>query len=439
MTTPIRDFIRGYIESGAARLHMPGHKGESLVGYEAHDITEIPGADSLFEASGIIRESEENASSLFGCPTFYSAEGSSLAIRGMLYLLQISKSGRMKIAAGRNAHKVFISAAALLDFDIDWLHVNDDSYITCTLTPDTVEDYLYRTDVLPRAVYVTSPDYFGNILDIGGIADVCHRYGVMLLVDSAHGAYLRFLDKSAHPIDLGADMCAASAHKTMPVLTGGAYLHLSPSHTDLAERAKDAMMMFASTSPSYLILESLDAANAYLEGYSARLEKFLPTAARFKKKLSRMGFELVGDEPLKVTIMPKTMGYTGMDIAGILEDHGIFCEMCDPDHVVMMLTPETKDEWICRTLDVLSKLPKRTAICDAPPRLSIPDVRMSVREALMSPSVTVDVTDAAGRILSAVSVGCPPAVPIVVSGEIIDSNAVEVFRYYGIEKCTVVK
>ncbi|MBO5122976.1 MAG: amino acid decarboxylase, partial [Oscillospiraceae bacterium] len=110
MTTPICDFARRYAERHALRLHMPGHKGCGFLGVEQWDITEIDGADSLYEAAGIIRESEDNASALFGAPTFYSTEGSSQCIRAMLYLvaLHAKKQGkRPRILAGRNAHKTF--------------------------------------------------------------------------------------------------------------------------------------------------------------------------------------------------------------------------------------------------------------------------------------------------------------------------------------------
>lgn len=436
MTTPIHDFIEEYIESGAARLHMPGHKG---TGEYSRDITEIAGADSLFEADGIILESEANASNLFGCPTFYSTEGSSLAIRAMLYLMQISESGRMKIAAGRNAHKVFLSAAALLDLDVDWLCPDSSSYLSCDITPEFVEDYLSKTNYLPRAVYVTSPDYLGNTLDIGGIAEVCHRHGVMLLVDNAHGAYLRFLDKTEYPMDLGADMCADSAHKTLPSLTGGAYLHIAKKHSEFLSNAKDAMMMFATTSPSYPILESLDCCNAYLEDYAAKLREFIPAADSFKKSLSDMGFDLLWCEPLKVTVLPKSYGYTGTELASILEKHGIFTEFSDPDHLVMMLTPETKDEWLSRTLNVLASVPKKASVEMPAPAFAMPKKILSIREAAMSPRTSLGIDDSEGRILASVSVGCPPAVPIAVSGEEISRDIIEAFRYYGIVRCTVVK
>ena len=149
---------------------MPGHKGADYLGIEALDITEVTGADSLYEASGIIAESETNASALFGCPTFYSTEGSSHCIRAMLYLCLLTarqKGLRPTVLAGRNAHKTFISAAALLDFDIRWIYPDEsESYLACTVTPEKVAEALFSMDNTPAAVYITSPDYLGNVADI---------------------------------------------------------------------------------------------------------------------------------------------------------------------------------------------------------------------------------------------------------------------------------
>ena len=209
MNTPICDFVKNYISQNSKRLHMPGHKGCGLLGFEAFDITEIAGADSLYEAEGIIKESEQNASTLFGCDTFYSTEGSSHCIRAMLYLaLTFSGGKNKKIAAGRNAHKSFLTAAALLDLSVDWLCGRGDNYLSLNLNATDIESYLSSCKERPIALYLTSPDYLGNRLNIKEIAAVCHRYGVLLLVDNAHGAYLKFLSNSEHPIDLGADMCS---------------------------------------------------------------------------------------------------------------------------------------------------------------------------------------------------------------------------------------
>ncbi|MDO4740900.1 MAG: PLP-dependent transferase, partial [Eubacteriales bacterium] len=315
MNTPVCDFVRAYAEKKALRLHMPGHKGLGPLGIEALDITEIEGADSLFEADGILRESEENASALFGCPTFYSTEGSSLCIRAMLYLSRLhalSSGRRPLVLAGRNAHKTFLSALALLDIDVEWLYpAQESSYLACPLDAQALEQAFAGASAPPGAVYITSPDYLGHVADIAALAEVCHRHGALLLVDNAHGAYLRFLPESMHPMELGADLCCDSAHKTLPVLTGGAYLHIARHLPALAASAKDALALFGSTSPSYLLLQSLDAANPYLEGYPARLRDFCGHAARFKDALRAHGYQLIEEEPLKATILARAFGYSG--------------------------------------------------------------------------------------------------------------------------------
>ena len=444
MDTPICDFVRGYAGDNALRLHMPGHKGSGFLGVEAFDITEIDGADSLYEAGGIIRQSEANASAVFGCETFYSTEGSSQCIRAMLYLaaLDARRQGRRpRIAAARNVHKTFLSAAALLDLDVMWLYPGTrDSYLSCRLDAGEIDAYLSAAAEKPTAVYITSPDYLGNLADVGAISAVCHRYGVLLIVDNAHGAYLRFLQPSVHPIDLGADLCCDSAHKTLPVLTGGAYLHISNAAPAMfARQAKNALALFGSTSPSYLILQSLDGANPYLSGqYPGLLAGFLPRVQCLKDRLTGHGYCLRGEEPLKLTISTKPYGYEGRQIAGILREKGIVCEFADPDFVVMMLTPETAQTGLSQLEAALISIPKKAAVMALPPRFHICESVMSIRDASLSPAETVPVEESAGRILAAASVGCPPAVPIAVCGERIDEAAVRCFSYYGIEACAVV-
>ena len=437
MNTPICDYVNQYADSDALRLHMPGHKGQGSMA--RLDITEIPGADSLYEAGGIIRESEENASRLFGCPTFYSTEGSSQCIRAMVHMAMLHgklQGKKPRIAAGRNAHKTFLSAVALLDAEVVWLYGDgQESYLSCDLTADMLESVFAREPL--TAVYITSPDYLGNVADVALLAQVCHRHGALLLVDNAHGAYLRFLEHSRHPMDLGADLCCDSAHKTLPVLTGGAYLHTT---AQLAEGAKDALALFGSTSPSYLILQSLDACNRYLaEGYREKLRDFVPAVEGLKARLVENGFCLYGAEPLKITLQTKAYGYRGTELAGELEKAGIVCEFADPDFVVLMLTPEVGAAGLTRLESALLAIPKRESIGENPPTFHDCRQVISVREAMLAPKSRIPVEEAVGRILADSSVGCPPAVPIAVCGQLLDEAACKAFRYYGITHCAVVK
>lgn len=422
---------------------MPGHKGKSLIGIEHLDITEIEGADSLYEASGIIAESEREASALFGSETYYSTEGSSLCIRAMIHLACVYARARGEnplLLAGRNAHKAFHSAAALLDVDVEWLVPNDmHNYLSCEISAEYLSKYLEKCDKKPTALYVTSPDYLGNVADIKELADVCHKYGMLLIVDNAHGAYLRFLSPSQHPMDLGADICCDSAHKTLPVLTGGAYLHLGNGVKDeLGSLVKDSMLLFGSTSPSYLILQSLDKANEYLEGYKDRLAYFVNKVDALKNLLKKNGYVLYGNEPLKITIFAKSCGYRGYELAKELGEKGMVCEFADPDFVTLMLTPENEDD-VDAIERILLSIEKRNAILEAVPTFSRAVRAMSLREACLLPFETVSVEQSKGRIASLSTVGCPPAVPIVISGEIVDEKAIECFKYYEIDKINVVK
>lgn len=421
---------------------MPGHKGAGLLGVEKYDITEIDGADSLYEASGIIAESEENASEIFGCKTFYSTEGSSQCIRAMVYLACVNRKNKRRkplILAGRNAHKTFLTAAALLGCEVEWLcPQKGESYLACTVDPDSLAEKLAETK--PDAVYITSPDYLGNVADIEGIARVCRRFGVPLMVDNAHGAYLKFLPESAHPIDLGADICCDSAHKTLPVLTGGAYLHISPDAPEnFASQAKNALALFGSTSPSYLILQSLDYANPILENCRETIKALAENVAEAKSIFAQNGFTLCGNEPLKIAVCPKPIGYTGFEFADYCESKGFVCEFADADYVVFMFSANSDLLSPQKLAKSVAGIPQKTPVASSAPDFHLPEQAVSIREAALSPCETIPVEASEGRVLAVPTVGCPPAVPIAACGERIDRQTIERFLYYGTTECTVVK
>lgn len=444
MTTPICDFAREYAACDGVRLHMPGHKGSDVLGLETYDLTEITGADSLFDAGGIIRESEQNASSIFGAHTFYSTEGSSLSIRAMVYLtVQYAKGiGRSPlILAARNAHKAFLSAVALCDADVHWLTTDAPSYLSCAPTAADLENVLRHMDTPPVALYLTSPDYLGFCANIRALSEVCHRYGVLLLVDNAHGAYLKFSTPSQHPIDLGADVCCDSAHKTLPAITGAAYLHVSSRAPALfSEQAKSALSLFGSTSPSYLILQSLDALNRILaDDYRQHLADTVSRVKRCREHLRALGYTLLGDEPMKLTVDAKAYGYEGSELAARLSEQNIEVEFADRDFLVMMLSTETEARDLDRLCHAMGTIERRVPISARAPRFSLPSRVLSPREAIFAPNEVLPLEAAEGRVLAMTSISCPPAVPIAVCGEILTRDVLAAMAYYGIETCVVVK
>ena len=470
MNTPIVDFVRCYAQSGTSRLHMPGHKGQSLLGFEPLDITEIQGADELYAPEGIIAQSEANATRLFGTQhTYYSTEGSSQCIRAMLCLaLQAAPKtdGRPVLLAARNAHKALLYAAALLDFDIRWLWPQPQdagALCSCPVTARSLTQALQtmaEEGTTPFGVYLTSPDYLGGMQDIVALAAVCKAQGVPLLVDNAHGAYLHFLPENRHPIAQGAAMCCDSGHKTLPVVTGGAYLHLGPTAPIRDEAAvRGALALFGSTSPSYLILQSLDRCNQVLaEGYALRLLQCSGYLARLRRILNEGAVEkhcpvplaLTGpqQEPLKLTLDAAALGSTGTELADRLRAAHIACEYADPRYVVLMFTPENPPQDFERLQMALE-----TLLAKVSEELPQPENRAgefaalqqqavqkcTIRQAVLGAQERIPVEKALGRVCAMPTVSCPPAIPIAVSGEEITPAAMALMQCYGVREVSVLK
>lgn len=437
MDTPIYDFLKNYSSSGTLRCHMPGHKGmDGKLPYDL-DITEIKGADSLFEADGIILRAEKNTSALYGtAASFFSAGGSTLCIQAMLAAMKLQ--GRTVVAV-RNVHRAFLNAAVLLDLDVRWILPDcENGILSGKISLEETEKML--NSVPEPCLYVTSPDYTGRMADIPALSELCRRYGAPLLVDNAHGAHLRFFPESLHPMSLGADICCDSAHKMLPALTGAAFLHTS--RREYGAILRQCMSLFASTSPSYLIMCSLDLCNKYIEEkISEDIRSGLEHLERLRSRFS--GRLLFADgEPFHITIQAAESGYDGNELAELLRKNGAECEYSDCGTVILLMSPVNTGEDFRRLGDALEKsLNKAEKRQRTPVRthLVLPERAMSVRDAVFAPSEEIPVEEAEGRICGAVKVPCPPAVPIAASGEIIDRACINIFKTYGISSVIVVK
>ena len=316
---------------------------------------------------------------------------------------------------------------------------------------------LAQQDRKPFGVYVTSPDYLGGVQDIAALAAVCRAQDVPLLVDNAHGAYLRFLPENRHPIALGAAMCCDSGHKTLPVVTGGAYLHLGKNAPIQDEAAvRNALALFGSTSPSYLILQSLDKCNQVLsEGYPLRLLQCCGYLTRLRRELNEAaearhcpGPLALDGEPLKVTLDAAVLGMTGTELADALRRAAIECEYADPRYLVLMFTPENPPRDGKRLVSAM-----RGIIAALPDELPQPEAlqgefaaleqqlhtRCSIRQAVFAPQERLPVAQAEGRVCAMPTVSCPPAIPIAVSGEVITPAAVRLMQRYHVTEVSVLR
>jgi len=444
--TPILDYLGAYDGREPVRLHMPGHKGRTYLCAEQWDITEIDGADNLYYPEGIIAESEGVATALFGSRrTVYSTGGSSQSIFAALWLLRryaADKGLAPLVLAARNVHQAFVSGVAQTGLDVDWFYPQDATDIACPISPVALESHLRSMPIRPIAVYVTSPDYLGNMQPIAEIAEVCHRFGVLLAVDNAHGAYLKFLDKSRHPLDLGADIVADSAHKTLCALTGAAYLHFGkdcPDYFPLC--AKEAMLTAGSTSPSYLIMASLDSTNAALssQDYPARLNGMAARVADAKARLTRAGWQCLGDEPLKLTLLVPGKRDKGRDsVESALRAHNVTPEYVDDNYVILMASADTPPAHLEKAVACLTELQPTAAkpLPTLPPR---PQKALTIRDAYLAARETLPIGQCVGKTLAYLPVKCPPAVPAVIAGERLTAEVIAYLEGRGYGELTVVK
>ena len=164
----------------------------------------------------------------------------------------------------------------------------------------------------------------------------------------------------------------------------------------------------------------------------------MPRVAALKQRLQALGFETEGDEPLKITLRPKAYGYTGDQLHDLLRIRNMECEFSDPDYLVMMVTPGLGADGLERIAEALEEIPRKAPIAEAPPEIPAPRQVMPLAQAMTAPADILPAEESLGRILAAPGVSCPPAVPILISGERIDEAALRCFRYYGITEISCV-
>lgn len=432
----VNEFAENYAASGISRLHMPGHKGARIHGLEPLDLTEIKGADSLYEPNGVIARSEQKTARLFGArATCYSAEGSSLSIKAALAVVRQYLDRSITVAAPRNCHRAFINGCALLGVNVEWIYPETPSTLLCecAVTADSAARAIERSSA--DAVYITSPDYLGGMADIAAIAEVCRERGAFLICDNAHGAYLKFLGRSLHPLDLGADIVCDSAHKTLPVYTGGGYLHISKNApAEFCDLAKPAMALFGSTSPSYLIMGSLDKCAGLLsKDLPERIRACCERVGGLKRLMSERGIKDLSAEPMKITVSAAGLGMSGTELAELMRSRKIECEYADPYAVVLMFSPYNTDTDFLRTEELIRGLEVKDFPTETPPpALPKTEAAVSIREAVLSKSRRIPVELSEGKICARSAMSCQPSVAVVMAGEKITAEAIKILKRYSI-------
>ena len=440
--TPLYTALLNHRSLGRASFHTPGHKSAAQAlprDLLSLDFTELPDTDSLLEANGAILAAEEEAARLFGVArTLLSAGGCTLCIQTMLRLAA-PRGGT--IICGRVLHRSAVNAMALLDLRPVWVLPRPDAGAGLpgrVCAQDVAAALDENQDA--KAVYLTSPDYYGVLADIGAIGKVCKARGVPLLVDNAHGSHLRFLARDLHPASLGASMTACSAHKTLPVLTGGAWLNIADKN--FAADAKEAMALFASTSPSYPVMASLDLCRAWLAQYGrAAFAALEEKVAELRALAAGRGIPSPRGlcDPVRLAFNTGAAGVPGTNAAEHFRRCGVEPEYADASHVMLIPSPFNPDEDFERLARAVSTLPAGAPL-DFPaalPRLPAPVA--TPREAVFAAHEEVPLERAAGRVAAQAACPCPPGVPVVMPGEKITGEIAEFLRRYGFFAVKVLK
>lgn len=422
LNTPLYNALIKHKEMNRASFHTPGHKSSGIINPDLLklDFTELPDTDALFEASGVILECERNLAGLFGAKrTLISAGGCSLAIMTMIRLA--AKDGG-KLLCGRNIHRSAVNAMALLGIEPVWiLPRNNGSFTGRIYAEDVKKPLAENSDIC--GCYITSPTYYGEISDISEISKACRAYKVPLLVDNAHGSHLKFLSQDIHPITLGASMTACSVHKTLPVLTGGALLNINDDR--FIEGAKEAMSLFASTSPSYPIMASIDLCADYIDRNRDIYKDLELVVAEIKALANNLGI-LQPDgvcDPLRLALNTASVGISGETAGEFFRNIGAEPEFSDSENVVFICTPFNSKDDFSRLRNAVSsvvKLDKNFIRADKQ-KISLPKRVLSLREAVLGKSEFIPREKAVGRISADTACPCPPGIPMYMPGEIIES------------------
>lgn len=440
MTTEetLQEVLGAYERSAGARFHMPGHKGRGLAGFwrpelAYWDVTELSNTDNLHAPHGAIAGAQRAMAKAYGAKaSFFVVNGATNAVQAMI--LALSETDQLLLS--RDCHRSAVSGAALRGIQTSYISPRYDEArgLLGMVAPEDLDYALTQTNA--TAVLVTSPNAYGFCADMKGLADVAHHHGALLLVDGAHGAHYPFSDALPHALGGVADLFAHSQHKTMDALTQAASLHLGECRIS-EEQVRRALAMTETTSPSYLLMVSLD-----WSVYMAKRRDWAGQVARclaLEQKIEAIDGLVVFHDPVGIGVFERDRtrlvidvtgrGYTGYEAQDQLEQSGIYLEMADARRLVLITTPNDEPSWYDRLLEALAKLELRKPIAG---RLHGEETRFggneqcaSIREATFAASEMIPLKSAEGRI-AAEPIGIyPPGIALVMPGERIDRRAID--------------
>lgn len=435
---PIYDMLLA--ASGRRSFHMPGHKGKQPFGLEnlyALDTTEIPLTDDFYCAEGGIAQAQTLYAQAAGAAeTLFLHNGSTVGIHA---LVQLYAGEGDTVILPRNAHLSAANACVLGGVKAAWIPITQrlDGY--CYVAE---EDVLAAMVAHPqaKALLLTRPDFYGGCLPLERIAAKAHAMGIRLVVDEAHGAHLPWSADVASAGALGADAWVQSVHKTLPGLTGSAVLHLRNAAD--RPRAMRILRREQTSSPSFLLMLSIDDARTYMEEMGRKRLKRISTAAdELRARLPGLGYAdthaawvdtgLTFDPSRLVITAPQG----GFVLAEGLRQRGVDVEMADVQRAVLILSAMDEAEDVLSLMDVLKNIPPCKAELPALPDMhSLPEKVLDLRPAVMADCEAVALSEAEGRVAAASAGLYPPGIPLVCPGERITGQVVKLLSAAGTQE-----
>ncbi|MDE6220605.1 MAG: aminotransferase class I/II-fold pyridoxal phosphate-dependent enzyme [Lachnospiraceae bacterium] len=457
--TPLLQAVTELIETKPAYFRIPGHRLDKGVSSRwtdrvgtaifAYDVTETPLTDDLHSPEGAIGEAQRLLGELYSADqSFFLVNGSTCGNEAMI--ISAAFEGE-KIMIARNAHKSALMGLILSGAEPVYVmpEVIDDWAIQGEIAAEAVRK-AFAENPDCRALFLVSPSYYGICSDLRAIADICHEYGALLLVDEAHGGHVYFHDRlPAGALEAGADVCVQSMHKVTGALTQSSVLHIKHHGVgeSVLERIAQNLQLVQSTSPSYLLMTSLDCARYELARNGAKMmEKALHLAAYARHRICKIsGFRCMEGERLdrtRLVISAGNIGLTGYALEKILfEEYAVNMELSDCENVLAIVTYANEIEDMDRLVAACAEISGRYAGRDAlrredsyPPFPQLPQQVMTPRRAYFSAAETVCWQEAAGQIAGQMIAPYPPGIPVIYPGERISQavwDYIECFRRDG--------
>lgn len=431
----LKKTLENYSKSNMYPFHMPGHKRMLDDPYKI-DMTEVPGVDDLHDPEDVIAKDQARLARLYQSDRAYMLVGGSTV--GNLAAIYASLNENDFVLIQRNSHKSVYNGVTLRHLRVGYLNSEiDENGIYQAITLEEIKSKIEQNKEKPKAIVITSPTYEGYYSDVCSIAEYCHSKNILLIVDEAHGAHLGFHKCFPNQASYVADITITSLHKTLPCLTGCAALLVKGDRID-SNRLREALDIFETSSPSYVLMNSisncidlLEKPMDYFENYVDNLEDFYSFSGKLK------AFQIITEKTDKkdmgkIVISTKYTNITGVELAKILrEKYEIETELSSFSYLLAMTSIMDSKEGFERLKQALVEIDAslQKGEISVPIADNITPVKkMELWEAKTKPVTSCKLKDAIGLVSSSMICLYPPGAPVIVPGEEITEETVSIIQ-----------